>query len=193
MDNERKRLYIIMCTLAVAVVGLSIAYAALSTTLTITMNSVSNSDIVWAVGFEPGTVNATAGGTSATGRTCGAATVTEASVSVANTILSKPDDSCTYALVIKNSGTIGAKLTGVTATAPTSTTCTNNGASLVCGNITYKLATNNTGSPLLATNSTIAAGGSQNVYLIVSYTCSELNNSAVTQAGASFSLVYSQN
>ena len=29
MEKERKRLYIIMCTLAVAVVGLSIAYAAL--------------------------------------------------------------------------------------------------------------------------------------------------------------------
>ena len=191
--NKRLSLLTIVSALIVAIVGITIAYAALSTTLTVTTSNISQNVLTWNVGFQGTSATATAGGTSETGRNCGAATITSTTVTVATTTLSKPDDSCTYALVIKNSGTIGAKLTGVTATSPTSTTCTNNGASLVCGNITYKLATNNTGSPLLATNSTIAAGGSQNVYLIVSYTGSELNNSAVTQAGASFSLVYSQN
>ena len=191
--NKRLSLLTIVSALIVAIVGITIAYAALSTSLSITTSNITQNILTWNVGFQGSSATASVGGTSDTGRSCGTASITSTTVTVAATTLSKPDDSCTYALVIKNSGTIGAKLTGVTATSPTSTTCTNNGASLVCGNITYKLATSNTGSPVLATNSTIAAGESQNVYLIVSYTGSELNNSAVTQAGASFSLVYSQN
>jgi len=198
MDNERKRLYIIMCTLAVAVVGLSIAYAALSTTLTITMNSVSNSDIVWAVGFEPGTVNATAGGTSATGRSCGAATLTANSVTVAATTLSKPGDSCTYALPIKNSGTITAELATVVPSAPTSTSCTTTSAStsasaqMVCGNITYKLMGNAAGTTNFVTGTTIAANGTTTAYLVIAYTGSQPSASQISQAAGKFTLTYNQ-
>ncbi len=193
MDNERKRLYIIMCTLAVAVVGLSIAYAALSTTLTITMNSVSNSDIVWAVGFEPGTVNATAGGTSATGRTCGAATVTEASVSVANTILSKPDDSCTYALTIKNTGDINATLASIVPTQPGGATCsTASNSTMVCGDITYKLTTDSNGTTALASGGALNAGASLPVYLVIKYTGETPSASQISQSNGKFTLTYNQ-
>jgi len=198
MENERKRLYIIMCTLAVAVVGLSIAYAALSTQLTVTMNSVSSSDtpLVWQVGFQPGTVTPTAGGTSATGRSCGNATVETASVTVAATQLSKPDDSCTYALTIKNTGTIAATLASIVPTQPTGTgvTCsTASGATMVCGNITYKLTTDSAGSTALVTGGTLAAEtGTLPVYLVVKYTGSTVASSAITQSAGAFTLTYNQ-
>jgi hypothetical protein len=197
MENERKRLYIIMCTLAVAVVGLSIAYAALSTQLTITMSTVQNdaSGTTWNVGFNPGTITATVGGTNSTvGRSCGTATATASSVTVANTTLSKPDDSCTYQLQIKNTGSIAATLASITQTAPTSTSCsTTTGPTMTCGNITYKLTTDAAGSTALTTGGTLAATtGTLTVYLSVKYTGTTLSSSAITQAGGTFTLTYNQ-
>ena len=194
MEQERKRLYIIMCTLAVAVVGLSIAYAALSTQLSVTLNSVQNEPMSWNVGFQPGTVNATVGGTSATGRVCGAATVTASSVSLASTTLSKPDDSCTYALTIKNTGTIDATLATISPTQPTSITCNPAAnATMVCGNITYKLTTDAAGNTALTTGGTLAAEtGTLPVYLVVKYTGTTLSGTAVTHSNGSFTLTYNQ-
>ncbi len=193
MDNERKRLYIIMCTLAVAVVGLSIAYAAMSTQLSITMSQVSNEDIEWDVGFAPGTVNATAGGTSATGRSCGAATVTKTTVSVANSSLSKPDDSCTYALTIQNLGDINATLASIAPTQPQGITCsTASNSTMVCGNLTYKLTTDANGTAALAAGGALNAGASLPVYLVVKFTGTAPSSTAVTHTNARFTLTYNQ-
>ncbi len=198
MENERKRLYIIMCTLAVAVVGLSIAYAALSTQLTVTMSSITSGDddnpITWNVGFVPGTVTPTVGGTSSTGRECGNATVTASSVSVAATKLSKPEDSCTYALTIKNTGSIAATLANIVPTQPSSTTCSQaTGSTMVCGNITYKLTTDAAGSTALTTGGTLAAStGTLPVYLVVKYTGTSVATSTVTQSSGTFTITYNQ-
>lgn len=195
MEQERKRLYIIMCTLAVAVVGLSIAYAALSTQLSITMSSVqNNTNITWEVGFVPGTVNATADGTSATGRSCGAATVTADTVTVASTQLSKPDDSCTYALTIKNTGTIAATLASINPQVPSGITCNPaSGSNMVCGNITYKLTTDAAGSTALTAGGTLAAStGTLPVYLVVKYTGTSLSSTQVTHTNPGFTLTYNQ-
>lgn len=195
MEKERRRLYVIMCTLAVAVVGLSIAYAALSTQLTATLSTVKNdpSGTTWNVGFVAGTVNGTPGGTSATGRSCGAATVTASTVSVGETTLSKPDDSCTYALTIKNTGSIAATLASINATQPSGASCTVSGASMVCGNITYKLTTDASGNTLLAQGGTLAAStGTLPVYLVVKYTGSTVSSTAISQTNGSFTLTYNQ-
>ena len=157
------------------------------------MNKVTQTAGSWSVGFTPGTVNGTKGGTSTGDITCGTATVTTNSVTVANTALSKPDDSCTYALTIANTGSIDAKLDEITLTKPSSTECTVSGASMLCGNITYKLATNTDGTSLLTTNTTLAKGtGSINVFLIIKYTGTTVNNSAVEQSNGKFTLVYNQ-
>jgi len=193
MQNDRKRLYIIMCSLAVAVVGLSVAYAALSTTLNITLGTVTQSPQSWNVGFVTGTVNADAGGTSATGRSCGAATVEHEQVSIPSITLSKPDDSCTYKLTIKNTGSIAAKLNAIVVNEPSGITCTKSGASMVCGNITYSLATASTGSPLLTTGGTLAAtSGTLDVWLIAKYTGTTVNSSQVTHTSPNFVLTYEQ-
>ena len=199
MEKNKKGSYIIMGVLSVMILGLSIAFAALSATLNINFGNVNQTVQTWNVGFDTtgSPKAATASGSSATGRTCGAATITATTVTIANTELSKPDDACRWDLVIKNSGTINAKITGITATNPTGTgvSCTGSGAQIVCGNITYTLAKNTGGSTLLSTSDTIPAttGNTLNVYLIAKYTSNTPAAEAKTQQNASFKITVGQN
>ena len=192
-----KRNYkVALVAVIVALAGVSIAYAALSTTLNITVNQVTQNALTWNVAFITGTVNATAEGTSATGRTCGAATVTATTVTVAATTLSKPGDGCVYKLQVKNSGTIAAKLGTITPTQPTGTgvSCgTASGGNMVCGNITYKITTDAAGSTLAtSSNTTVAIGATKDLYLVVRYNSDALATTAVTQSGAQFALPFNQ-
>ncbi len=199
METRQKKLNGILLTLLMALVAISVGYAAMQSVLTITTNQVTQSTQTWNVGFVPGTVEGTAAGTSGTGRSCGTATLTAPSVTVASTTLSKPGDSCTYALQIRNSGTISAKLSGVVPGAPTSTSCTTTeattsaSAQMVCGNITYKLAGSANGSTAFPKGTTINASGTTTAYLILSYTGSEPSASQITQNSGRFTLTYDQN
>lgn len=178
-----------------SVVGISVAYAALSTTLTVTVNKVTQNKLTWSVAFVDGTLTATTTeGTSATGRTCGTVTTSGVTATLSDTTLSKPGDGCIYKLQVKNSGGINAQLGTVTPTKPTSTTCgTASGGNMVCGNITYKLTTNAAGSTVISSsNFSVAAGATKDLYLVVRYTGTSLASSAVTQSGASFSLPFNQ-
>ena len=190
--NRNVKFMILVAAILVTSVG--IAYALLSTTLNVTISSVTQSAMSWDIKFI-GTPSVTAGGTSATGRSCGAATIDTGSlgVTVAATTLSKPEDKCVYTLQIKNNGTVPAKLGSIGFTGPTeATSCTSDGAQKECGNITYTIATNNTGTSLLAVNSTLAVNETKTIYLIMEYTGDELNASAVTHTGSKFTLGYVQ-
>ncbi|MBR4693337.1 MAG: hypothetical protein IKQ06_04675 [Bacilli bacterium] len=177
----------------IMVAGIGIAYAALSTTLTITFGTITQNALTWDVGFTGTSATATAGGTSATGRTCGNASITASSVTIANTTLSKPGDKCTWELTVANNGTVNATLGGITPTAPTSITCgTASGANLVCGNITYNLTTDSGGSTLLTTGGALNSGATQKIYLVAKYNASGLQSSAITHNGAKFTLTYNQ-
>ncbi len=207
MESRTKKLNGILLTLLMALVTISVGYAALSTVLNINISSVTSKGsgdatdpVSWNVGFT-GSSSPTVGGTSSTGRSCGAATVSATSVTVAATTLSKPGDSCTYPLTIKNSGTISAKVSSITPTKPTGTnvTCTvssgtaSASAQMVCGNITYKLAASANGNSPFVTQSTLDGGQSTTVYLIISYTGASLNSTQVTQSSGKFSVTYAQN
>lgn len=194
MKNERKSLFVIVTILTVAVLGLSIAYAALSTTLTARFASVGTDSLKWEVGFVEGTVAPTSSGSSDVGRACGNASVTKSNVTVDETTLSKPGDTCTYALTIKNTGTIDANLASINPTQPTGATCSvASGAQMVCGNYTYKITTDSARETLLTPNKMLAKeSGTLPVYLSVSYTGSELDSSSVSLAGATFTLTYNQ-
>jgi len=101
----------------------------------------------------------------------------------------------TYTLTIKNSGSVGATIGSVTPTKPTGTgvSCTTaSGGKMVCGNITYTLATNSSGTTLLSSGSNLSSGSSLTVYLIVEYTGSSLSSSSKTQSGGKFSITYNQ-
>ena len=208
MKENKKGTYVILGILLVAVAGLSIAYAALSTTLNVNFGTVTQTAQTWNVKFKEGNVTATVGGTSATGRSCGTATVSTdgLTITVGATQLSKPSDSCVWQLTVQNNGTIDATLSGISATDPTGTgfSCTpTSGATntLTCGNIIYKLGTNNTCSTLLATGGTLAkksgsTPGSQTIYLCATYDSSKtsLSNSSaeIVQTGTKFTLTYGQ-
>ena len=191
--KNKKGTYIIIGILCVMVVGLSVAFAALSTTLNITFGKVTQTALTWAVAFDTtgSPKAATEGGTSATGRTCGTATITANTVTIADSELSKPGDKCTWNLTVKNTGTIDANLATITEKKPTSTTCTGSGAQIVCGNITYKLTTD--GSTLITTNTTVAKStGTLAMKLVAEYTGTGVNSTAIVQNGAGFTLVFNQ-
>ena len=63
---------------------------------------------------------------------------------------------------------------------------------MVCGNITYKLTTDDVGTTLLTANASLETAKSQTVYLSATYTGTGLQSEAVTQSGAGFTLVYNQ-
>ena len=192
-QKNQKQMLTIIGAIVLLIVGISVAYAALSSTLNISTGNVTQNTLSWNVGFQTGTVEGTEGGTSSTGMSCGEATVTANSVTIASSSLSKPDDSCTYQLAIKNTGGLDAQLTTITPVHPTSTTCTDSGASMVCGNLTYKLSTDAAGTTLLPLNGTLAkTNGSQTVYLIVEYTGTEVNDTVIEQSAGGFTLVYTQ-
>ena len=190
--KNTKKLLIIMVFM---LFGISIAYALLNASLTVTVNKVTQSAMTWKVQFDTSgsPVAGTAGGTSGTGRTCGAATVTANAVTIADTTLSKPNDSCKWTLTIKNTGSIDAKLKTITLTEPSGITCTKTGASMVCGNITYKLTTDTGGNTVLTTGGTLAkTSGTLTVYLHAIYTGTSVNSAAVTHTGAKFTVLYEQ-
>ena len=205
MESRNKKLTQILVAIVLTIAGLSVAFAALSATLNITTSSVTQkgSDVVtWNVGFVGSSATPTVGGSSSVGRTCKNATITSSQVSIeSGVVLSKPGDSCTYELTIKNSGTIPALLSTITPTSPTGTgvTCTptagstTNSAKIVCGNITYTLAGSANGNTNFVTGTSLNANQSTTVYLIAAFTGSTPATSAVTQSGAAFQIYYVQN
>ncbi len=191
------------------VVSIGIAYAALSATLTVTTNKVTQNVYTWSHTMSCSKTSDV--GTSSTGRTCGAVTSSTngtTAVTIGDTTLSKPGDGCVYKCTITNAGTIGSKITAIAPTKPSSTTCTatNAGtsatANMVCGNITYGIyaSASVSGTTITTSNLTvptagisIAAGGTKDVYLVVQYTGSSLNTSAVTQSNGKFTFTLAQN
>lgn len=114
MEKERGAKVIAIVALLIAVVGLTVGYAAYSSTLNI--NGTANVDPAsWKVnfGYKDGT-------TSLTGTKTGHATETTAptledtTISGFDVTLKAPGDSVTYNFLIKNSGTLNAELANFT-------------------------------------------------------------------------------
>ncbi len=195
MKKDKSIIFVIFI-LMIATLALSIAFSSLSTLLNINYGDVNQSAQTWDVGFDTSgsPLAASSTGTSAAGRICGAATITKDSVSVADTQLSKPGDTCTWALSILNLGTIDAELNSVTPIIGENS-CTISGSSMECGNITYKLATDQAGTTLLSSqiNSTLAkTNGTKDVYLIATYSSNSIGGSPNTQSGIGFTILYNQ-
>lgn len=144
MEKERGAKVIAIVALLIAVVGLTVGYAAYSSTLTI--NGTANVDPAsWKVNFDYKT------GTSLTGATTGhaaentAPTLADTTISGFDVTLKAPGDSVTYNFLIKNSGTLNAKLANFTM--GTLTCAPNTGSSIsqedatkLCGELKYTLA-----------------------------------------------------
>ncbi len=202
MRNNTKKLQTILVAVLLLVVTMSIGYAALSATLTITANNVIQQAMTWNIGFTGTSVTGTGSGvgTTTAGRDCKTATISTSSVTLANGVaLSKPGDKCVYALTIKNNGNINGSLYSIKPKAPNGTTCgtvsdatASASAQMVCGNLTYTLAGSENGSTALGTGSTLAPSATKAAYLIIEYTGTTVNSSQVNQAGGQFTIVYNQ-
>lgn len=107
---EKKISYsgVVIVLLAVAVVAMSIGFAAYSTSLNITGNTKVEANS-WKVEFDPDTYAVTAGSTTETAE----AVVNGTSVTY-NTTLAKPGDYFEFTIKVKNLGTFDAKLISVT-------------------------------------------------------------------------------
>lgn len=191
MTKERKTMYISIFTLIIVVACLSIAYAVLGTTISIKFGKVTQKSLTWDVGFQDGDVIGESFGTSVTGRSCGNAKVTKDSVTISTASLSKPDDRCVYALVVENYGGIVARLGAITPITPSGIACDfSDKSKMVCGNLTYELATNVNGSIILDTNQIVGINQTKTVYLIVSYTGLDVSSVPITHSRAGFVLNY---
>ncbi len=108
MNSRRTKLIIIAC-LCVVVVGLSIGYALLSTRLNITGTAKVPAS-TWDVVFLENEINKTETGMAK----CSLGTIEGTSISEMNVEFTKPGDSCTFSIPVKNIGNISAKLVDVT-------------------------------------------------------------------------------
>lgn len=168
MEKERGAKIIAIVALLIAVVGLTVGYAAYSSTLTI--NGTATVDPAsWKVNFDYKN-----GTTSLTGTTTGHATETTAPTLADTTIsgfdvtLKAPGDSVTYNFLIKNSGTLNAKLSnftmGTLTCAPNASgSISQEDATKLCGELTYTL-TYADGSTI-TTGTTLDAGNSKELVL----------------------------
>ena len=182
----------------VLLLSVSVAYAALSSTITVTINKVSQQAMTWDIGFQTGTITGEVTTSNALA-SCGTATATATTISGISTRLADVGDKCAYTFRIRNNGTIGGKITNIAITKPTSTTCTIDGSTMVCGDITYKLRYSTASSTsLVALGDTIAAkSGSTPTEKIVVLTIEHTGTTAQTndyvQAGFSYTLTFGQN
>lgn len=191
MKKEHRIMNFSISILIVAVISLSIAFAAFSTNVNIRFGKVTQKAITFDIGFQEGTIEGEEHGTSETGRICGNALAIKDNVTVNSTTLSKPGDRCSYNLVVKNYGGMAARLATVTPRTPDGIACDfSEEAKMICGNITYKLTEDISGNNLISLNEKLGINKTKTIYLTVSYTGNNINNVSNTQSGAGFTLNY---
>ena len=218
MNHQNKKLYIILFVLCFFVLLISVAFAALSTTLTINFGNVSQSVQTWNIHFASENIQTSSNttitprvfGTSDNGRSCGNATFSNNVLTIGAVTLSKPGDSCSWDVPIKNDGSIDAILSSTTWTSPTggSSSCTTTGSPLkhtmVCNDITFSLAKCDdpsvsgylvrcTNYSSISNTWTITGGGSYDVLGVTAeYNSSDVNTSSYTLTGAKVQFTFSQ-
>ena len=167
MEKNRSGKIAIIAVLLVVVTGISIGYAAMSTTLTI--NGTAKMDPAsWSVKFENLSNTTTGAATATTG------TLVDTAITDIDVTLTKPGDSVTYTFDVTNDGEIDAELGTFT---KTDISCTNAGtangaddATITCDNTIYEL-TYADGSAINPTDE-LLAGETKNLKLVVSYDAS---------------------
>lgn len=188
MEKQRSIKVLSVVALIVAVLGLTIAFAAASQALNITgTGTVSGNKTdesgkkTWDIHFEDVKIASTTGLAEAT-----LPTETNSTVLVDYTVkLSGPGDSVTYTFDVVNNGKYDAKLTSLVKSEKL--ICTGSGnnaesdASTVCGNLTYTLTyadENNT--PVASGDTLTVAEASKSMILTIAYVGDEIPSDDVT-------------
>lgn len=162
MEKERGAKVIAIVALLIAVVGLTVGYAAYSSTLTI--NGTANVDPAsWKVNFGYKTGNSLTGTIKGHATETTAPTLADTTISGFDVTLKAPGDSVTYNFLIKNSGTLNARLAnftmGTLTCAPNASgSISQEDATELCGELKYTLtyaddSTITTGTPLNSNDS----------------------------------------
>ena len=107
MEKERKIKIISLCALLVAVLGLTVAFASLSQTLTINGSATVNT-ASWDVHFENLEKN-----TNGAGSFNGDPALSGTSITNINVVITKPEDQASFDVNMVNNGTINAKIESV--------------------------------------------------------------------------------
>ena len=143
MEKERGAKLIAVIALLVAVAGLTIGYAAYSSTLTI--NGTATVDPAdWNVKFAYTSGDSLTAKKTGTAAETTAPTLTDTAVSGFDVVLKAPGDSITYKFSVKNTGTLDAKLGtytfGTLSCAPNAgSTITQEDATKLCNELKYTL------------------------------------------------------
>ena len=194
-DNKKFLQVFAVLALVVAVLGISVGFAALSSTLTIN-GTAEVTPANWDVHFEnlvqPYDIT---GGASVTG----SPTLTATHFGNYHVVLTKPGDQVVINFDVKNDGDIPAKLTSYTFATPTITgtaaDATDKSAdeALVQSNLVYTL-TYDDGTPI-AVNDTLAVNEAKTLELTVAYAASAeaVPTAQVDITGMDVTFVYSQN
>lgn len=153
MEKERGFRIIAVIALMVAVVGLTIGYAAYSSTLRI--NGTANVDpSSWNVKFAYKTGDSLVAATTGKAVVTTQATLSDTQVSGFNATLKAPGDSITYNFVVTNAGSLDAKLSTFTmgniSCAPASESATTEEANAICSELSYTLTGVTEGETLAA-------------------------------------------
>ena len=197
MIRRKKIVTIIFIIIIIIFLGIGITYAALSTTLNITTNTVKQTSLTWDIGFDTSTNVAFETNINGLGGWCPSGTLTVNSYTISSPMtLKELNDYCAYKLTIINNGTIGAKISSINITPPTDTTCTTNGSTMTCGIVEYSLHYSSVSGTKVAVNDTIApksgtTGTKKIVYLVVKLINTPSGD--VTQNNFTYSINYSQN
>ena len=193
MNNKVQN--IVLGVLAVALIGITVAYATLTQQLKINGTATVKAG-TWDVHFEnlQGSVTGSAvldTSTSKLGIQTGSTTI-----SGKLGTLSKPGDSITYTFDIVNKGNIPAILSSApTISTPSCSAKSNDaGATTVCGNLTYTL-TYSDGSTIAKNDTLAATSGKKTAKLVVTYksTATSVVNTDVEVSNIAATLHYSQN
>lgn len=202
MEKQRSTKIIAIVALVIGVIGMTIAFAAMSTALTIEGTGEMQT-ARWNVQFVT---------TSLEQDTTGDATVTTAPSLTATTlgtfevVLTKPGDSVTFTFDVTNTGTIDARIgnlvfnandvTSLSGLVPTCTGLATNptyataDATLVCNNLDFEVEY--TAGGAIGLNDTLTAGQTRNLTLTISFNGTNLPTDDVTITGLGITILYSQ-
>lgn len=196
MEKERKIKTLSLVAIILAVLGLTVAFAALSQTLTI--NGTASVDAAtWDIHF----ANLSSVTTSGTASVTTAPTIKDSVDGKKSTIigdydvvLTKPLDGISFNFDVTNAGTIDAKLE--TLTKNIKPVCTSNSGvtadeTTVCDGLTYKLTYTDTGTEV-AQNDILDKGVTKNMTLTLEYDSESVPSDDVTISGLGIDLKYVQ-
>lgn len=193
MEKERKIKTLSIIALIVAVLGLTVAFAALSTTLNITGTAkVPNETTSWDIHFDNLNTELIGEGKVTTAPTVSATEIKGYEVSIL-----KPGDGAKFTFDVVNSGKIDATLSSITELKPVCTVTNPESsaeADKVCADLTYTLTYTDSGDAVAA-NDVLNKGTTKNLTLTLVYNnnvSTTLPSDDVTIEGLAISLIYTQ-